>query len=208
MNIVLIGIQGCGKGTLVAGLEKHYDFDLISVGQLLRDEVATGSALGQEIAKIIDGGNLVTIDMIKQVIGKKLNKTKDITIFDGFPRNNEQANMLDEIANVDLVVYLNLSKEMAVERISNRLNCSNCGNITSAKLTNSGICEKCGGKLVKRNDDTPEAVEKRLELYLKETYPLLERYKKRGVVLEVDASKSRQEAFEEVYKVIKNEHKN
>ena len=208
MNIVLLGIQGSGKGTLVLDLEKHLDFSLISMGQLLRDEVATGSILGQQIAELIDNGNLVTIDMIKQVIGKKLNNTKELTIFDGFPRNNEQADMLDEIANVDLVVYLNLSKEQAVDRISSRLTCKDCGNITSEKLANSLICNKCGGKLAKRNDDTPEAVEKRLELYLKETYPLLERYKKRGVVFEVDASKTPQEVFEMVYKVIKNEHKN
>ena len=208
MNIVLLGIQGSGKGTLVLDLEKHLEFSLISMGQLLRDEVATGSVLGQEIAKLIDNGMLVTIDMIKQVIGKKLNNTKELTIFDGFPRNNEQADMLDEIANIDLVVYLNLSREKAVERIVSRLTCIKCGNITSEKSTNSRICEKCGGKLAKRNDDTPEAVGKRLELYLKETYPLLERYKKRGIVLEVDASKTKQEVFEIVYKVIKNEHKN
>ena len=208
MNIVLLGIQGSGKGTLVLDLEKHLEFSLISMGQLLRDEVATGSVLGQEIAKLIDNGMLVTIDMIKQVIGKKLNNTKELTIFDGFPRNNEQADMLDEIANIDLVVYLNLSREKAVERIVSRLTCTKCGNITSDKITKSQVCEKCGGKLAKRNDDTPEAVEKRLELYLSETYPLLERYRKRGIVLEVDASKSKQEVFETVYKVIKNEHKN
>ena len=75
MNIVLLGIQGSGKGTLVLDLEKHLDFSLISMGQLLRDEVATGSVLGQQIAKLIDNGMLVTIDMIKQVIGKKLNNT-------------------------------------------------------------------------------------------------------------------------------------
>ena len=88
MNIVLIGIQGCGKGTLVAGLEKHINFSLVSMGQLFRDEIATGSSLGQEIKKVIDRGELVGMDIVMSTIQKKLETDNSpIKIFDGFPRN-------------------------------------------------------------------------------------------------------------------------
>ena len=117
MNIVLFGIQGSGKGTLVLDLEKHIKFSLISMGQLLRDEVATGSELGNHIKSIIENGNLVDINTILKVIGNKLSNNNDIVIFDGFPRNKEQAEALEKIAKIDLVLHLNLSKEQAVQRI-------------------------------------------------------------------------------------------
>ena len=111
MNIILIGIQGCGKGTLVSGLEKHIDFSLVSMGQLFRDEIATGSSLGQEIKKVIDRGELVGMDIVMSTVKKKLETdASPIKIFDGFPRNLEQAEALDTITNVDLFINLNLSK--------------------------------------------------------------------------------------------------
>ena len=159
MNIVLIGIQGCGKGTLVAGLEKNFDLSLISMGQLLRDEIATGSELGKIIKATIDKGNLVTLDIIKNTLDKKLKNINDgITIFDGFPRNSEQADLLDSISKVDLVIHLNLSKEVAMNRILGRLTCENCAYITTKQAVSCEICPQCGGKLVVRSDDTVDSV--------------------------------------------------
>ena len=207
MNIVLIGIQGCGKGTLVAGLEKHFDLSLISMGQLLRDEIATGSELGKTIKSIIDKGNLVTLDIIKHALNKKLTTLKDLTIFDGFPRNREQADLLDTIAKVDLVIHLNLSKEVAMNRILGRLTCENCAYITTKQAVSNEICPQCGGKLVVRSDDTIESINKRFEVYAKETYPLLERYKARGVVADINANQTPDKVLNEVLKVI-NEYNN
>ena len=182
MNIVLIGIQGCGKGTLVAGLENHINFSLVSVGQLLRDEVATGSELGKQIKQVIDAGDLVGLDIVMSTVKKKL-ETDDSTIkiFDGFPRNLEQAEALDSITNVDLVINLTLSKETAIKRLLNRLTCSKCGYITRKDAVHSLECPECAGELVSRSDDTLESIEKRFAIYEKETYPLLARYKKQGV---------------------------
>ena len=208
MNIVLFGIQGSGKGTLVLDLEKHLKFSLISMGQLLREEVATGSALGKRLKEIMDKGNLVDAETIMKVIGKKLSNTTGICIFDGFPRNKEQADALEKVANVDLVLYLNLPKEKAIERIVNRLTCKVCGNIASRLSTNSTKCSKCGGQLATRSDDTHEAVEKRFKLYESETYPLLEKYRAQGKVVELDATKTPKEVLDMALKVIKNEHKN
>ena len=207
MNIVLLGIQGSGKGTLVLELEKHLDFSLISVGLLLREEIATGSELGKYISNIINSGNLLDTKTVLEVIDEKLKRTKDINIFDGFPRNKEQADALDKIAKVDLVIYMNLPKEIAKERILNRLTCTKCGNVTSKLIEESTICSKCGGKLDVRADDTPQAVEKRFEQYEKLTYPLLKKYQAETKVIELDATKSTTELLDIVLEVI-NEHNN
>jgi len=203
MNIVLIGIQGSGKGTLVQALGKHLNFSLISVGQLLREEIATGSELGKYISSVIDKGNLLDTATVMQVIDEKLKNTKDIAVFDGFPRNKEQADELDKIAKVDLVIYLNLSKEIAKQRIVNRLTCAKCGNVTSKLISNSKICAKCGGKLAARVDDTPEAVEKRFEQYYSDTYPLLKKYEAESRVVELDATKPTNELLDIILEVIK-----
>lgn len=207
MNIVLLGIQGSGKGTLVLALEKHLDFSLISVGLLLREEIATGSELGKYISSIINNGNLLDTKTVMDVIDEKLKRTKDINIFDGFPRNKEQADALDKIAKVDLVIHMNLPKDIAKERILNRLTCTKCGNVTSKLIGNSTICSKCGGKLAVRADDTPQAVEKRFEQYEKLTYPLLKKYQAETKVLELDATKPTSELLDIVLEVI-NEHNN
>ena len=118
MNIVLIGIQGSGKGTLVTSLEKHLDLNVISTGQLLRDEVATGSSLGKHIKEIQMNGGLVELNIVMDVLNKKLkSNNKKITVFDGFPRNTEQANALDKLAKPDIVIYLNLTKSK-MQRLS------------------------------------------------------------------------------------------
>ena len=207
MNIVLLGIQGSGKGTLVLALEKHLDFSLISVGQLLREEIATGSKLGEYISSVINNGNLLDTEIVLKVIDSKLKNTKDFAIFDGFPRNKEQADALDKVAKVDLVIYLNLPKSIAKERILNRLTCTKCGNVTSKLFEKSTICSKCGGNLAKREDDTPEAVEKRFEQYEQLTYPLLKKYKAESRVIELDATKPTSELLDIVLEVL-NEHNN
>ncbi len=210
MNIILLGIQGSGKGTLVADLENYLDFNLISVGQLLRDEVATGSELGKHINELQTAGLLVDLPIVVDVINKSLKSSnKDITIFDGFPRDKAQADALDKIANVDMAIYLNLSKEEAVNRVINRLNCSGCGLITSKKRVSSDVCPQCGGKLVQRSDDTIEGITKRIEVYLSETFPLVDRYRERGVLVEVDADREPKAILNDVLEILKviNEHK-
>ena len=208
MNIVFIGIQGCGKGTLIEGLQKHLDMSLISIGQMLRDEAATGSEVGKRIKQQQDAGVLVDQEIVKSVLDKNLkNFSSPIAAFDGYPRNKEQAEDLDSIAKVDLVIYLNLPKEVAIDRIMNRLNCTNCGHITNRSMHNSDICPQCGGKLVQRSDDTVEGISKRFEVYEKETYPLIERYRSQGVLVEIDANQSPEDRLSIALKVI-NEHLN
>lgn len=208
MNIILIGIQGCGKGTLVAGLEKHYDISLISMGQLLRDEIATGSDLGKKIKETIDKGELVSLDIISDTLKKKLSSAQNgLTIFDGFPRTIEQADLLNEISKVDLVIHLHLDKQVAMDRILNRLTCSQCGFITKKQDVQTDSCPQCGGKLAQRSDDTVDSINKRFEVYEKETYPLLEKYKKQGVRVETINSIDKDVTLKAVLQVL-NEYNN
>jgi adenylate kinase len=207
MNIILIGIQGCGKGTLVAGLEKHINFSLVSMGQLFRDEIATGSELGKEIKKVIDRGELVGMDIVMSTVKKKLETDANaIKIFDGFPRNLDQANALDTITKVDLVIELNLSKEVAIKRLLNRLTCSKCGYITRKDAVTSTVCPECSGELIARSDDTLESIEKRFKIYEKETYPLLEKYRKQGVRVETIESINAEDTLNAVLKVLNEYH--
>ncbi len=207
MNIILIGIQGCGKGTLVAGLNKHINFSLISMGQLLRDEIATGSELGQEIKKTIDAGNLVGMDIVMATIQNKLaTDENEIKIFDGFPRNLEQAEELDKITKVDLVVHMDLPKDIAIQRLLNRLTCAKCGYITRKDAVTSNVCPECSGELVTRSDDTLEAIEKRFEIFDKVTYPILEKYIKDGVRVEKISSVNKDETLAAVLKVLNEYH--
>ena len=203
MNIILIGVQGCGKGTLVAGLEQHINFSLVSMGQLFRDEIATGSALGQEIKQIIDRGELVGMETVMSTVKKKLETDcNEIKIFDGFPRNLEQAEALNKITNVDLVIHLDLPKEEAVKRLLNRLTCSKCGYITRKDVVDSHVCPKCGGELVHRSDDTLESIEKRFAIFDQVTYPLIEKYRQLGVRVETIESMDSQKTLNTVLKVL------
>lgn len=203
MNIVLIGIQGSGKGTLVTSLQKDLDFNLVSMGQLLRDEVATGSDLGKHIKEVQMSGKLVELDIVMDCVRKNLqSNSKKITIFDGFPRNLEQATALEKICKVDLVIYLNLSKVTAMERMLTRLTCSKCGQVFNTKRITSDKCPNCGGKLTRRYDDTVENINIRFEEFYKSTYPLVDKYKKENVLFEVDASGTPDEVAKTCLRII------
>ncbi len=205
MNIVLIGIQGSGKGTLVASLTKEMEFEVISTGQLCRDEIATGSALGKHIKEVILKGNLVETDTVLKMIAKKLKSQKENYVFDGFPRSLEQAKAMKKVCDVDLAVYLNLSKEVAIERLVNRLTCSKCGNVFSKLKVKSDICPVCKGKLEQRFDDNLENKFKQFEVFFRDTLPLIDYYKKQNVLVEVDANQTPENVAKLVMRAI-NEH--
>lgn len=202
MNIILLGMQGSGKGTVVYNLEQHLDFALVSPGQILRQEVLTGSELGKYIHQIQVSGQLVDTDLVIETILSTLkNNEKNIVIFDGFPRNLEQLEKFEKYSKFDLVIHLDLDKETAIKRMANRLVCTSCGHTTSVDKVSTMIC-KCGGFLNKRADDTEEGIKKRLAIYESETKPLLEIFRKRGIVRDIDANRYPTEIVNDVLKVI------
>ncbi|PIN90362.1 adenylate kinase [Candidatus Pacearchaeota archaeon CG10_big_fil_rev_8_21_14_0_10_32_14] len=195
MNIVLIGSQGCGKGTQAEMLARETGMIHISTGDLLRH--ARGS-LKKEIHSYIDKGNLVPDELIIKLIKIKLKETKSKkgVILDGFPRDILQAEQLNKITKIDAIIEIYISDKEAIRRIMNRWNCPKCGltyNLISNPPKSKGICNKCQTKLVQREDDKEDAIKKRLFIYHKETEPILKMFKLYRVNGELDINKVHKE---------------
>lgn len=178
-NILFIGPPGSGKGTQAAVISKKLGIPHISTGDMLR--AATGE-LKNKVDEIINKGNLVPDDLMLDILKQRLNQedAKHGFILDGFPRNLNQAKLLENITQFNKIIEITLPDEVSINRISGRLTCKNCkagyNENTEPKPKTKNQCDKCGGELVKRDDDTPDAVKKRLEIYHKDTEPILNEY--------------------------------
>ena len=189
-NIILIAAPAAGKGTLSDLLVKKYDYLHISTGDLLREVSKETTELGQKIAKMLKNGELVTDEIVFELLENKLCQVDKPYILDGFPRTLNQAYKYDELIqklNKDLgiVVVLNCDYEILKKRIVGRYLCKDCGSIYNT-LTGvntpkqEGICDNCGGDLYKRSDDNEESFKTRYETYLEKTKPLIDFYEKKG----------------------------
>ncbi len=210
IRIVLLGRQGAGKGTQCLRLSRHYVVPHISTGDMLRAAVREDSALGRSVEKTIGGGGLVSDELIIEVVRERLNKVDTQQrgyILDGFPRTVVQAEALDLIAQdlpllgaVDLVV----PRDLVLSRLSVRRVCRDCG----ANYTVTGVvrspwtCDTCGGDVVLRDDDTPDAINRRLDLYESQTAPLISFYGGTERLYEVDGVGSQDEVFDRITEVI------
>ncbi len=208
-EFIFIGPPGSGKGTQTKMLAKDLNLPHIDTGALLRAEIATGSENGKLADSFISKGQLVPITLVSKVIKNRLMKDDCINgfILDGYPRSLEQAYALDEIlleVNKDnkvqpTVFYFDVEQELLVERLVNRRSCSKCGaifNIKTMNMTDKTKCEKCGGELTRRDDDTEEVANKRFKTYFEQTAPLIEMYDNRGWLKKIDASLN----IESIYK--------
>ena len=180
--ILLIAAPAAGKGTISKYIEDKYNYKHISTGDLLRNEVKKNTEIGKKITSIINKGSLVGDDIIKEVFEKEFKKVKSNIVLDGIPRTLNQAKMLDELdseydnVEIDKVIYIDIDKEIAIERIENRLICEKCGSVFNKTVLKDDKCIKCGDKLVSRNDDNKETFLDRYDTFLKETKPLKEYY--------------------------------
>ena len=190
MRIVILGPPGSGKGTYSSRLSARLGIPHISTGDIFREEIKSGSELGQSISEYVSNGRLVPDDIVNKVMEKRLSK-EDCGkgfILDGYPRTIQQAEFLDKASKIDVVINLNVPDEVIVRRLSSRLICTKCSAIYN-KITLppkvNGICDKCGGELYQREDDKPEVVRERIKIYKKEVAPILEYYHKTGVVFDL-----------------------
>ncbi len=200
-HVVFVGPQGAGKGTQAAAVAPHFSLTHLSTGDLLRDIMKAESELAGEVRAIMDRGDLVSDETMARILFDALDRRAEAgtvcgALFDGFPRNAEQAAILERaIVNrgdtLAAVVSIDVPRDVLMERLTGRLVCRSCGR-TYHRLFNppavDGVCDVDEGELYVRSDDTPDAVNRRLEIYYGQTEPLLAMWRERGLVLDVDGN--------------------
>lgn len=198
MILILFGPPGAGKGTQSAEVTKKYGIPGISTGDLLRAEVEAKSELGMQARAFMDRGELVPDTLILAMLRKRISAPDCGRgfILDGFPRNVAQAKSLDALLGdvgrvLDAVVSIAVDKEALIERLSNRVSCSQCKegyNLVSKPPRTKGVCDRCGGELIQRSDDKPQTIRNRLAVYESQTAPVIEFYQKLGKVISIDGN--------------------
>jgi adenylate kinase len=200
MNLILLGPPGCGKGTQATRLRDKLGVVHLSTGEMLRAEVAAGTEIGRIVDGLMRAGALVPDDMIIGIIGSQFDSrgAADGFLFDGFPRTLPQAVALDKMLKdrglkLDHVISLDVADEAMVVRITGRFTCAKCGegyHDQFKRPKKEGVCDVCGStEFVRRKDDTPETVRRRLAAYREQTQPLLDYYEGKGLVRHVDGMK-------------------
>jgi len=211
VNIVIFGPPGAGKGTQSEKLAKNFNLKKISTGDLLRDEIKKQSELGNKIKSIIDNGELVSDLTINNLIEKVISNSIDSNklIFDGYPRNLNQAKNLDILLRkysqkISCVISLLVDKEIIIKRILGRQICKKCGSIFNEYFKpSSKNNHKCGESLLeKRADDTEEIIRSRFDTYSKETLPLMNYYKKQNLLIEIHGMGEITQIYEQIRKII------
>ena len=196
MNLILLGPPGAGKGTQAATLTETFGIPQISTGDILRAAVKEGTALGQQAKAYMDDGKLVPDEIVIGIVTERLQEPdcSNGFILDGFPRTVAQADALqtdlrDLDKELDRVIALQVDNDALVERLTGRRTCKSCGRGYHVKFDPpevEGRCDVCGGELYQRDDDREETIRKRLEVYARQTEPLIDYYREAGLLIEVD----------------------
>lgn len=192
-RIVLIGPQGSGKGTQADLLSHHLGIPVITMGEMLREAAKEETEEAKKLDSMMKAGELVPHEISIGFLKERLKKddTKNGFILDGFPRAAEQQQALETFAPPTHVIQLQISDDLAVERLTGRLICTKCGRIYHKKWNppkQGGVCNECGGELIQRSDDTPDPIKQRLSIYHHETEPMAQTYEAREVLHRIDAS--------------------
>ena len=200
MKLILLGAPGAGKGTVAKMLAKTDGSVQISTGDILRAAVAAGTELGKQAKAAMDAGDLVSDDLIMGIMEERLKEDdcKNGYLLDGFPRTIPQAEALKALLEkmgekLDYTVEIDVPRDVILDRLTTRRTCSECGEIYNVKSNPpkvEGVCDKCGGPVVQRDDETEEAIGNRLDVYNEKTAPLVGFYKDEGLLLSVNATSS------------------
>ncbi len=206
---MLLGPPASGKGTQAEKIQARYGIPSVSPGAMLRDEMRRETPLGIEADRLTRDGRMAPDALVLQLVGNWLHAHAERFVFDGFPRTRAQADALGELLSgrelaLDAVLYFDLSLQTIFERVMNRLTCSVCGRTFSvAQMQGSAArCPACGGPLVRRSDDTPEALEHRIAAYREHTEPLIEYYRQRGILWTLEAAESPESVFAQIASVL------
>lgn len=212
MKIIMLGAPGAGKGTQAKKIAAKYQIPHISTGDIFRANIKNGTELGMKAKSYMDAGGLVPDEI---TIGMLLDRIHEADcengyVLDGFPRTIPQAESLTEALagmdeKIDYAVNVDVPDENIISRMSGRRACLNCGatyHIVYNPPKQEGVCDVCGDKLVLRDDDKPETVQKRLSVYHDQTQPLIEYYEKAGVLKQVDGTQDMEAVFQDIVKIL------
>ncbi len=202
MNVVILGSPGVGKGTYAKILSDKYNILRISVGDLFRRAIRDKTELGNKIKDYVSRGDLVPDEIVIELVKERLQKDdcKNGFFLDGFPRTIAQAEAMEKFKKIDKVLNFVASDWVIMSRLGGRRTCRECGAIYHVKEVPpkvEGICDRCGGRLYQRSDETPQAIKNRLRVYREKTKPVIDYFRKKGLLADIDANYP----FEEVDKV-------
>ena len=212
MNLILMGLPGAGKGTQAERIVAKYGLPHISTGDMFRSAIKEGTELGKQAKSYMDAGELVpdhvTVGIVRERLGKA--DCRGGFLLDGFPRTTAQAEALDDLLaetdrRIDAVLYINVDRDRLMERLTGRRVCGQCGATYHIKLNppkQEGVCDKCGGELTHRKDDRPETVKTRLEVNEQQQQPLLDFYKAKGCLKEIDGNQPIDDVFASIENIL------
>ena len=191
MNIILLGAPGAGKGTQASKISDNYTLPHISTGDIFRENIKNQTPIGLLAKSYIDKGQLVPDEVTCKIVEERISRgdCEKGYMLDGFPRTIAQAEALDKITNIDLVINIDVDFSLLLDRLCGRRVCKDCGeSYHVTKLNGETKCARCGGELYQRKDDNPETVQSRLDVYKAQTAPLIEYYGKKGVLFNVEGN--------------------
>ncbi len=208
MNFIFLGPPGAGKGSLAVKVKEVYKIPHISTGDIFRANIKAQTPLGLKVKAIIDSGSLVSDELTFELVKDRLaqDDCKNGFILDGFPRTIPQAQMLETLGLDLACVNFTIDTDVVIQRLSTRRVCKSCGenyNVVTKPPKVEGVCDKCGGELYQRDDDKQEAILHRMEVYKEQTEPLIDFYREKGKITDLDASIETDlllEKFKEIFK--------
>ena len=198
MNIILLGAPGAGKGTQASKISDNYQLPHISTGDIFRENIKNQTPIGLLAKSYTDNGKLVPDEVTCQIVEERLSRTDCANgyMLDGFPRTIAQAEALDKIAKIDLVINIDVDFSLLLDRLCGRRVCKDCSeSYHVTKLNGETKCARCGGELYQRKDDNPETVQSRLDVYKAQTAPLIEYYGKKGILFNVEGNAAPETVF-------------
>ncbi len=205
MKIVLLGAPGAGKGTQAKRISERYGVPHLSAGDILRNAASARTPEGMEAAGYMDQGKLVPNEVVLSIVKSEIQRLKKGFILDGFPRTIPQAESLGTFTELDTVINIEVDFALLLKRLTGRRSCPKCGavyHILNNPPSTEGLCDKCGTELIQRKDDNEETVKKRIDTYVSLTQPLIEYYKKKGILRNVNGNGKIDQIFQEIAELL------